>query len=165
MDLLDLSDVHRLNAVAGWLELGNAAEALAEFEKISPAVRKHPAALEMEWMIRAQTKDWPAALEVARRLRRSNPDSASSWIHHSFCLHEMKETERARAELLRAVEKFPNVVTIPYNLACYACQLGNEQEARTWLDQAIRLKGKKKIKAMALEDPDLKPLWKVIQKL
>jgi hypothetical protein len=53
-------------------------------------------------------------------------------------------------------------VIIRYNLACYACQLGNLKEARHWLKRAIDLAGTKQVKLMALEDPDLEPLCKQI---
>jgi hypothetical protein len=61
--------------------------------------------------------------------------------------------------------KFPAVSTIPYNLACYACQLGNLPEARQWLAKAIEISDAKDIKAMALSDPDLQPMWDEIKKL
>ncbi len=36
-------------------------------------------------------------------------------------------------------------------------------EARTWLQRAVKIGGKEKIKQMALVDPDLKPLWEEIK--
>lgn len=48
---------------------------------------------------------------------------------------------------------------IRYNLACYACQLGNLKLAHEWLGQAIDMAGTKEIKLMALDDHDLEPLW------
>jgi hypothetical protein len=50
-----------------------------------------------------------------------------------------------------------------YNLACYACQLGHLQEAREWLRRAIAIENAESIKAMALRDADLRPLWNEIQ--
>jgi hypothetical protein len=46
-----------------------------------------------------------------------------------------------------------------HNLACYCCRLGNLKEAMQWLEKAIDLAGKKDIRMMALDDPDLEPLW------
>ena len=37
-----------------------------------------------------------------------------------------------------AFEKFPKVSVIPYNLACYACQMNKLDEARVWLRRAMR---------------------------
>lgn len=49
---------------------------------------------------------------------------------------------------------------IKYNLGCYACQLGDLEEARGLVAAAIALNGK--FRAMALDDPDLEPLRKDI---
>jgi hypothetical protein len=49
---------------------------------------------------------------------------------------------------------------IPYNLACYAAQLGDLIAARDWLAQSFNLADDpKQAKLAALEDPDLAPLW------
>ncbi len=77
----------------------------------------------------------------------------------------MKRTAEAQEKLRPAADKFPKVETILYNLACYACQLGNRQESLALLDKAIDLAGKKDIRLMALEDPDLEPLWKDISEI
>ena len=67
--------------------------------------------------------------------------------------------EPARKILCSVGRKFPKVPIIPYNLACYACQHGNLKEAKQWLGKAIDIAGKKDIRMMALDDPDLQPLW------
>ena len=59
-------------------------------------------------------------------------------------------------------EKFPEDPIMRYNLACYECQLGRLEHARNWLQKAFKLGDPKKIKLMALEDPDLQPLWREI---
>ena len=61
--------------------------------------------------------------------------------------------------LLPAVELFPKLWLVPYNLACYCAQLGRLQEARQWLKKAFKLGDAKEVKLMALDDPDLEPLW------
>jgi len=67
-------------------------------------------------------------------------------------------TLEAWNKLLPAVERFPKEATIPYNLACYACQLGNLEHARVWLEKAAQIRGRRTIKALAADDADLKPL-------
>jgi len=49
-----------------------------------------------------------------------------------------------------------------YNLACYECLLGHLQEAMSWFQAACEIGDGNKLKLMALEDPDLEPLWKDI---
>ncbi len=163
MQKIQPPDSHHLNAAIGWLELGNLAEAKGEWEKIDRNYRHHPDVLEVSWQIHAVGKDWAAALQVAVALLHSVPESPAGWICQSYSLHEMKRTQEARKRLLPVVEKFPGEGTIPYNLACYACQLGQFDEARDWLTRAVKLKTK--FKQMALHDPDLRPLREFIQRL
>ncbi len=62
-------------------------------------------------------------------------------------------------EILLGVEpKFPRDYLFPFNLACYCSQLRQFDEARRWLDKALGI-DKKMVQALALTDPDLKPLW------
>jgi tetratricopeptide (TPR) repeat protein len=157
-------DSHFLNAAIGWCELGNFAEARAELHRITAPNRDHPHVLVEEWRIYAAEKQWLPALEVARRLIEVAPDIPAGWIDQSYSLHEMKLTQEARNQLALVADKFPAVSTIPYNLACYACQLGNLAEARQWLAKAIEISGAKEIKPMALADPDLLPMWDEIKK-
>jgi hypothetical protein len=57
------------------------------------------------------------------------------------------------------VEKFPKEWVMRYNLACYACQLGDLKAAWKSLEKAIDMAPSKDVKTMALEDKDLEPLW------
>jgi len=41
----------------------------------------------------------------------------------------------------------------------WSARLGNVKEAYQWLEKAIDLAGKKDIRQMALDDPDLERLW------
>ena len=165
MDELEPPDRHHLNAAAGWLELGSPLEARAELLRISEAHQQRREVLELHWRICAEEKDWPTALAVARQLVQVDPDNPTGWIHQSYCLHELKRTDEARQLLLKVEGKFSRISTIAYNLACYACQLGQPDEARRWLNRAMQLEGKDRIKAMALADPDLAPMLDEIQGL
>ena len=44
---------------------------------------------------------------------------------------------------------------IPYNLACYAAQLGDLPGAREWLAKSFKVGDEVALKREALEDPDL----------
>jgi hypothetical protein len=68
--------------------------------------------------------------------------------------------------LLNAVVfRFPGESVIPYNLACYACQLGEMDAARRWLAKAVQVGGRAMIRRMAQDDPDLLPLRGFLGKL
>jgi hypothetical protein len=154
-----------LRAAQGWLELGNPREAEAELATLPPHFRNFPDVLETQWSISAQQQQWDLCLEVARRLIEADGQRASGWIHQAYSLRRASSggLNAAWEALLPAVDKFPREPIIPYNLACYACQMGRLEEARQWLTRAIRM-GQSTgsgdaIKAMAARDVDLKPLW------
>jgi tetratricopeptide (TPR) repeat protein len=161
MQPLEPPDSHHLSAAVGWIELGNMPEAKAELDRLSPAARTHPDALEAWWVIRAEEKDWPKGLAVANTQLEASPQSPTGWLHRAYALRRVKEggLKAAWDALLPAFEKFPGESTIPYNLSCYACQMGQLEEARTWLQRAVKAGGIETIKRMALRDADLKPLW------
>jgi Tfp pilus assembly protein PilF len=48
-----------------------------------------------------------------------------------------------------------------FNLGCYACQLGDIDQAKERVRRSIELDAK--FKMLALDDPDLEPLWKEIE--
>lgn len=162
---LDYPDRHFVRAAEGWLELGDSAEAARELRRLTPAAEKHPDVLEMRWRLYELRGQWADALAVARAVTLAAPERASGWIHQSYCLHELQRTDEAWDLLLPAAEKFPKESIIPYNLACYACRLGDLVVARDWLQRAVKLRGKQEIKAMALHDPDLAALKDYIEGL
>ena len=49
---------------------------------------------------------------------------------------------------------------MPYNLACYECQLGRLEQAKHRLEKAFKLGEGEGMRLAALDDPDLQPLWK-----
>jgi len=155
-------DSLHVQAAQGWLELGNPNESRAELDKVASDLRLHPEVLKIRWELFAAEKEWRLALEVAKALIIAEPDEPLGWVHKSYCLHELKRTDEARDNLLKVVQEFPISATMLYNLACYECQLNNLAEARRWLDRAFRVGNRKQMKASAVQDPDLEPLWKEI---
>ncbi|MGD0351643.1 MAG: tetratricopeptide repeat protein [Verrucomicrobiota bacterium] len=162
MKKLELSDQRHMDAAQGWLGLGNWLEANEELEQITPLMRAHPDVLLVRWHVYATAKKWEMAADIARAISEQLPENPFGWVHWAFSLHELKRTKEAWDVLVPVVDKFPDEYIIRYNLACYACQLGNLKEALQWLKKAIDLAGKKDIRTMALDDPDLQPLWNEI---
>jgi predicted Zn-dependent protease len=143
-------------------ELGNCIEATEELEQIAPEMRGHPSVLEVPFHIFVAANKWEYAAEIAKAISEFAPDNSFGFIHQAYSLHELKRTREAWNVLLPAVDKFPKECIIRYNLACYACQLGNLKAARHWLKMASDLGGTKQIKLMVPKDTDLEPLWKVM---
>ena len=154
-----------LAAAEGWLGLGCAEEAAAEWEPIRPEFHQHAQVMEVRWQILAKLKRWESAVETARQMMVHLPKNPFGAVHLAYSLHELKQTQAAWEALLPAAAKCPKHFLIAYNLACYACQLAFMPEALDWLAKAMRLAGKESILPMALADPDLKPLWEQIRKL
>jgi tetratricopeptide (TPR) repeat protein len=167
MPPLEPPDIHYLSAAVGWMELGNLVEAEGDLNRISAEEQCHPDVLEVRWIILAQTKRWKAALGIARVSLKLAPNRCSAWLHQAYALRRTTKNglKLAWDALLPAYEKFPREATIPYNLSCYACQLDQLEEARLWLRRALKIGNKARIKQMALDDPDLQPLWDEIRGL
>ena len=157
-------DLHHLNAAEGWLGLGNLIEAQAELGRVAPAFAAHPEVLRVKYHLYERTRNWEAAADVAQTLCRLAPQSPFGWIHLAYALHELRRTQEAYHVLIPVVERFPEEYVIRYNLACYACRMGNLEEARGWLKKAIGLVGVDTIKAMACSDLDLETLWSEINR-
>ena len=159
MQSLTETDKRCLEAVEGWLGLGNWVEAKAELDSIRPQIREHPTVLYMRWNVHAFAKQWEIAAVIARKLSQLAPELPFPWIQLAHSLHSLQRTEEARNTLLPVVDRFPGQSFMRYKLACYACQLGHLKEAEHWLQKALELGDSTEVVKMALQDPDLKPLW------
>ena len=56
-------------------------------------------------------------------------------------------------------KRFPENEAIPYNLSCYACQFGDLVLAMHWFQAAEKIGDPEKIREVALQDPDMEPIW------
>ena len=141
-----------MRAAQGWLELGNPAEALLELDNISSEAKDHLAVLELEFEIFVAQGAWDACRDIAEVITNQDKDAEKRF----------QQIQAAYDVLHSVAEKFPAESTIPYNLACYTCQLGRLAEARKWLKRAFAAGNVTQLKLMALDDRDLQPLWKGI---
>jgi predicted Zn-dependent protease len=163
MKPFDPAENHQLRAAEGWFELGLLDDALAELRGLSGS---NPAAAEasrLRWRIHAARGDWRSALDAAGDTVALEPDDPNGWVHRSFCLHELKRTAEAWDLLESVAPRFPDDPVIPYNLACYACQLGRETTAKLWLERAALVWNAGDFKGHALKDPDLQPIKDYIE--
>ncbi len=167
MDLTG-ADLHHLKAAVGWLELGNPGESLVELDAMSEQFQDHVDVLEARWLALAQLQRWEAAAKIGRALIAAAPERPVGWLHHAYALRRASTGGLLAAfnALSPVAGKFPKESTIPYNLACYTCQMHRDaSESMAWLQQAIAAGERKEIIAMALKDPDLEPLRAEIEKL
>src|SRR5262249_52994151 len=114
------------------------------------------------WEICAAGQAWDGALEVAEKLVVSAPGRLSGWIYQAYAWRRVKGggLQAAWKALRPVAERFPKAEIVPYNLACYAAQLGRLNEAWEWLQRARTISGEvKSLTARALADEALRPLW------
>lgn len=154
---------HLLNAAIGWLELGNPDEAFVELDQIPNEFRTEPLVLEVQWQIFARKDSWDKSLPVAETFCKVAPGRPEGWLHQAVSLYRLNRTQEAWNLLLPMAKKFPGSWVISYDLACYACQLGDLEAGRTWLKKAFSIAGAGEVRPLALADPDLKLLWAEIE--
>ena len=119
-----------LEAAQGWLELGNHEEANEELELIDAPLCSHPDVMEVRWGIYAKVTDWETCLHIAKAMVKLDSRRFTGWINRSFALHELKRTQEACDQLHEGLYRFRDESLIWYNLACYACVLGDKARAR-----------------------------------
>ena len=68
-----------------------------------------------------------------RALIAAAPDRAVGWLHHAYALRRATGGGLLAAfnALSPVADKFPDEATIPYNLACYTCQMQRDANETT----------------------------------
>jgi len=153
-------DQRHLAAAQGYVELGMLAEANEELEQIDADVRHLPEVLEIRVRIYSAVKKWDLMQVVARQLAQCDPSNVRWTVLWAIATRRADCLEAARLILINALQVHPGEAILHYNLACYECQLGDIVIAKRRLSHAIDLD--KKCKNMALDDPDLEPLWEYL---
>lgn len=156
---LNSTEQMMLRAAEGWLELGDWRSAEDELAQIRPELQDHLSLLKLRIEIASAAKDWDRVVELAGLLIGHAPGESTGFVRRAFALHELHRTREAWDTLLPVAGKFLDEWIVPYNLACYAAQLGDLDVSRKWLDRAFKLGDAKMLKVEARRDPDLAPLW------
>jgi len=171
MNPLEPPDSFHLLAAHGWLELGCPVEAGEELEKIAPRLRSRPDVLRTRWAAYASQQQWAACVEIGDGLVAAEPGDAFGWINRSYALRRSPGggVQAAYDALRPAADRLDDREQVTFNLACYASQLGQLDAARQWLVESFAVaKGEGRLRAareIALKEPDLEPLWKVVRSL
>ena len=71
-------------AALGWLELGNADEALAELERIEPELQSEPAAQAARLECLMAGKQWDEAAPLAELLCEQCPEEVHFYLHFAY---------------------------------------------------------------------------------
>jgi tetratricopeptide (TPR) repeat protein len=136
----------------GYLALGMLAEAAAELAAIEAADRNHPEVLSAACDLHSETRDWPGMIEAGQTLARVRPDHPHGWVSWAYALREIQKVREAQEVLHEAESLHPACGVLHYNLACYACLLGDRDEAERRLRLALEIDPSWKESALADSD-------------
>jgi predicted Zn-dependent protease len=154
---LEQPDRQHWQAAAGYVELSMFLEADTELDKIDPFNRAAPEVLAMRLAIYRGLQKWELMQEIAKRLADFQPNDIQWTISLAYATRRANSIQAAKEVLLNAQPQFPKEGAIKYNLACYFCQTGDIQNAKTYLKKAFEIDLNWRM--AALEDGDLKLLW------
>jgi tetratricopeptide (TPR) repeat protein len=108
--------------------------------------------------IYSRASKWQACHDIAETLTKIVPGHPDGWISLSIAKYRLGRTQEAYDTLKPCGEQFPKEWRVHYNLACYACQLGNLDEAEALLKEAFIHGNAQELQKLIIEDPDLDPL-------
>src|SRR6185295_16575357 len=109
-------------------------DASAELERIDPLNRATPKVLRVRVAIYHGLKNWKALQVVAAKLIHLDPTNVQWTVSLAYATRRAISIESARNVLLTALTRFPDEAIIPFNLACYFCQLGELETAKEYLN-------------------------------
>ena len=146
-----------LQVAIGYLELGMFEDAAHELERVRPEDQAQPEVVDLWASIHSGMKNWEQAEVATRQMIAFCPEDPERWVHWAYSARRCQSIHAAKQILLDGEKLHPHDATIQFNLGCYACQLGELEEAMRRVKTAISLDGR--YLRMGLEDPDLKPVW------
>jgi tetratricopeptide (TPR) repeat protein len=138
-------------------------DAEAELEKIVPFNRASPEVLRVRAAIYQRIARWDDLRTVALKLTRLEPANVQWPLSLAYATRRAVSIEFARDILLAAKMQFPSEPVIPFNLACYYCQLGDLDAAKEYLKHAFAIDPN--WRRAALDDQDLEPLWNFLSEV
>ncbi len=147
----------RLERSDGFMDLKMTDAARKELERVPQDLADHVAVKHYRLRLLFEEGRWAEARCLARELHQRIPEDPVYWVQLAYSTRRVEGIEPARSILKEAMGKFPTVAVIPFNLACYECQLGQLDEAMSYLDRAFQIDAG--FRGQALDDEDLKPLW------
>lgn len=148
-----------LEYAQGYLGLGLLNEAANELELIDGEDRLSTPVLLLRCSLYMAAKQWDMVDAMAKVVTAREPSIEEAWLHWAYALRRLRGLQDAKAVLLAAeVHHGATSPTLHFNLGCYVSLLGDQAEARKRVGIACKMD--KKFKALALDDPDLRGMWK-----
>jgi Flp pilus assembly protein TadD len=143
----------------GYLALELPAEARAELTHLPVEAFATAPVLAVRLEIAMAESAWAEVIALAPDLVQHDSTQERPWTAWAYALRELQRIPEAQETLLTAARLISHpTVLVDYNLACYACLLGELAEARRLL--AAVCARDKSWRAIARDDPDLAALYK-----
>jgi tetratricopeptide (TPR) repeat protein len=156
---LEPPDTHYLSAAEGWLMLGDHASAQEELSRIRSIFQSYPDVLDVQWQVLLKAKEHARCLEIAKNLVQIAGGQPMAWAKLAQSFYYLGRYQDAYDCASTALKQFGKDFALHYDLACYACLLGQIDEAKARLREAIHLRDAPYVKSMACQDKDLEALW------
>ena len=147
----------RLEYASGYLALGMLKDAATELNLIEGDDAESAEALLLWVQLHHEAKQWNPLIKVAKAFAKVSPGEEQGWISWAYALRELQRVREAQEVLLQAEPLHGKTsAVLHYNLACYACLLGDREKAKRHLAKAFKMDAE--FKESALEDPDLETM-------
>ena len=153
---MDIASEKIVTAAVGYLELGMPEDAANELESLLPKEKNTTELLRLRASIYHEAETWALLETVAKELTRREPQELGWWVNWAFATRRTTDIAAARKILLDAEKLHPESAIIHFNLGCYACQLGELDEAKRRVSNAINFDAS--YRAIAAADCDLEPI-------
>ena len=145
-----------LSYARGYLLLGLLDAASEELAALPPEYMEMDDTIILQASVLQEQNEWLRLEPLAADLVRRHPEAAEWWVMWAYATRRADSLHAAQDILLEAETRHPNEATIQFNLACYACQLGDLDLARVRAFKAIQLD--RQFAVSAKTDSDLAPL-------
>jgi predicted Zn-dependent protease len=152
-----ISPAKHLDYAVGYLQLGMIDDARAELATLPPDALGSAPALAVRVEIAMSAEAWEEVVALTPQLVALDNTVERPWIAWAYALRELQRIEEAQEILLTGLRLVKNPTPlVSYNLACYACLLGDLAGARRLL--AAVFAADKSWREIAREDDDLAAL-------
>lgn len=142
----------------GYLQLGLHKDAHAELDALPAESSATGPVLTVRLELAMAEEAWERVVELSPDLIGIDSAQERPWVAWAYALRELNRINEAQETLLAGIRLIddPSPV-VEYNLACYACLLGEIQEAKQLLVSVVARD--KSWREIAREDPDLAALF------
>jgi hypothetical protein len=132
-------------------------EAWDQLEEIAPEQRHHLEVVRLRIHILLALERWDSAAVLAESLITKGVRDGGIYLNAAYAVRRARSLLEANELLLRGEAILEKDAMFHFNLACYACQLGDLEGAKMRLGKAVEID--ETWRAKALDDSDLEPLW------